>query len=78
MPCNVATDIDCHGQACNMGRILLNVYVKSGGVSPKALRADAGFINGGKHILLQSGVKLIGVESIRGAAQRLFGKQGRI
>jgi hypothetical protein len=53
---NVTADIYAYGQACYVGRRLLDIYSKAGNSSAKALRAYAQSVYPVKHFLLKLGV----------------------
>ncbi len=71
---NMTADIYADGQACYVGRRLLDIYSKAGNSSAKALRAYAQSVYPVKHFLLKLCVQRLRVSDRNIAAERFFGK----
>ena len=75
MPCNMAIDIHCNGQACNMRGHSLDIDRKRSGFSAEALRPDAERIDLSEHFIFQLRIKLIRIALVGAAHQCFFCKQ---
>ena len=71
---HMAADVDCDRQTGHMGGLLLNGNAQTGRGTAKALRAEAGRVDGVQQLIFQRSVIRVGVRLVQRAPQRRFRK----